>query len=361
MKYIVDDLPAWVQQQPNFVPLQPGQFLNPSNIRIGAATSKKEVRPKSNIAVAILDTGIQSDHPDLDSVISGTNCIDPGQSTEDDNGHGTGTAGIIGAVNKADIGVVGVAPSTAMYAVKVLDSRGVGSTATVICGLDWVLANRNPDGGPPIKVVNLSLGGPSGANRSPDPCPADCNCESPWHEAVCRLTKGAGITVVASAGNEAQSIARNWLAALPEAFTVTAMTDTDGRGGQKGPSPCIRGERDDRAASFSNFAVREAEKKHVIAAPGVCITTTFSDSQYTIFSGTSESAPYVSAVVALCYDTDSLSGPCSSMTPTQVIDYLRTQAKRRREAVPSSKFKGDPKDPIRDKYYGFLLWGGRKY
>ena len=83
-------------------------------------------------------------------VAGGVSCLGP--SSADDNGHGTHAAGTIGALDNA-IGVVGVAPGARLWAVKVLDARGDGSFSSVICGLDWVYANRGT-----IDVVNLSLG-----------------------------------------------------------------------------------------------------------------------------------------------------------------------------------------------------------
>jgi len=111
----------------------------------GASTA----REASAARVAVLDTGIDIDHPDL-RVTSGTNCITPGASPDDDDGHGTHVAGTIAAANEG-AGVVGVAPGTPLAAVKVLDGDGSGSYSSIICGIDRALAND-------IDVVNMSLG-----------------------------------------------------------------------------------------------------------------------------------------------------------------------------------------------------------
>ena len=115
-----------------------------------------------DVDVAVLDTGIAA-HPDL-TIAGGVSCL--GGGAADDNGHGTHIAGTIGALDNA-IGVVGVAPGARLWAVKVLDAQGNGSWSSVICGLDWVYANRDT-----IDVVNLSLGGDGAdsACRSPIPC-----------------------------------------------------------------------------------------------------------------------------------------------------------------------------------------------
>ena len=90
-------------------------------------------------AVAVIDTGIDLANPELDAV-SGINCVKPGTAAQDDNGHGTNVAGIIAARNTGS-GVVGVAPGTRVYAVKVLNNRAVGTLSQFLCGINWVAAN----------------------------------------------------------------------------------------------------------------------------------------------------------------------------------------------------------------------------
>lgn len=107
-------------------------------------------------SVAIIDTGIQPDHEDLEVVdgeavvsCSGSDCAEP---WDDDNGHGTHCAGIAGARNN-DVGVVGVAPEVDLYAVKVLGGGGSGSLSDVMAGIEWAADND-------VDVASLSLGGP---------------------------------------------------------------------------------------------------------------------------------------------------------------------------------------------------------
>ncbi|MFP5327222.1 MAG: S8 family serine peptidase, partial [Acidimicrobiia bacterium] len=106
-------------------------------------------------AVAVIDTGIDLDHPDLNVSSLGRNCTTE-RNTDDGNGHGTHVAGTIGAIDN-EIGVVGVAPGTPVIAVKVLTRSGSGSWSSVICGVDWVTAHADT-----IKVANMSLGGTGG-------------------------------------------------------------------------------------------------------------------------------------------------------------------------------------------------------
>lgn len=101
----------------------------------------------NGVRVAILDTGI-SPHPDL-FVAGGKSFSGYTSSYQDDNGHGTHVAGIIGAKNN-NIGIVGVAPGSQLYAVKVLDKTGTGSLSKIIEGIDWAITNK-------MDIINLSL------------------------------------------------------------------------------------------------------------------------------------------------------------------------------------------------------------
>ncbi|MDQ4124819.1 MAG: S8 family serine peptidase, partial [Actinomycetota bacterium] len=113
-----------------------------------------------DVDIAILDSGIDLDHPDL-NVVSSTNCAGGGPfggkctdgAGDDDNGHGSHVAGIAAARDNG-FGVVGVAPGARLHAVKVLDSRGSGYTSWIIAGIDWVTARSAT-----IEVANMSLGG----------------------------------------------------------------------------------------------------------------------------------------------------------------------------------------------------------
>ncbi|MEK6223046.1 MAG: S8 family serine peptidase, partial [Chloroflexota bacterium] len=106
-----------------------------------------------NVDVAVLDTGVDIDHPDL-NVVGGFNCTG-GQSSKynDGHGHGTHVSGTIGAIDNGS-GVVGVAPGARIWGIKVLNNGGLGSLSEIICGIDWVTANAST-----IEVANMSLGG----------------------------------------------------------------------------------------------------------------------------------------------------------------------------------------------------------
>ena len=328
--------------------LLPGEIVPTGISRIGSASaSGATARLASTAAVAVLDTGVDLTHQDL-RALHGTNCVNPAVAAQDDNGHGTHVAGTI-AANNAGAGVVGVSPGTSVYSVKVLDATGSGSYSQVICGIDWVTANATALG---IRVVNMSLGG-GGSN--------DGNCglsnQDALHLAICR-SSAAGVTYVVAAGNSGADISNFVPAAYPEVLTVTAMSDSDGAEGGIGGAPaCRTNERDDAAATFSNFARRGAELGHTIAGPGVCIYSTSRGGGYQTLSGTSMATPHVSGAVALCIGSGGVAGPCAALTAAQTIQRLRGDAQARTSASPSYGFAGDPSQPQRGRkaHFGYLV------
>jgi subtilisin family serine protease len=250
--------------------------------RIGADAPRNGARPpRAGSPVAVLDSGI-GPHPAL-NLVGGHNCMNDGTPFFGDGyGHGTHVAGIIGA-NGA---VPGVAPSTPLFAIKVLDSGGVGDLETVLCGLDWVAANHAQYG---IKVVNLSLGAPADSAE-----PESCGGPSALLNAICHLSDD-GVTVVTSAGNENEDARFTIPAKYEQAVTVGALTDTDGCRGGRGPaSSWGPRDRDDRKWIWSNHGPAVD-----VVAPGVDIRSTTPGGGYRLDSGTSMAAPHVAAAIAL--------------------------------------------------------------
>ena len=270
------------------------------------------VRESASGAVAVVDTGIDLDHPDL-NVAAGVNCV-ANAAPDDVHGHGTHVAGVIGARNNTT-GTTGVAPGTQLYAVKVLDDLGNGSTATVLCGAEWILANATAKN---ITVANFSLGGPGAASS----CAGD-----PEHQVFCRLAT-ARVVPVAAAGNAGVDFGATSTyevpAAYPQVLTVTAMADTDGLPGGTG-GPCAS-TPDERYADFSNYTTRAADEAHLVAAPGVCIRSAYRGGGTATMSGTSMAAPHVAALVALCKGEAGVAGPCAGLTTPQVIARMRVQS-----------------------------------
>ena len=225
--------------------------------------------------VAVLDTGIAA-HADLD-IAGGEGCVGTG-GYGDAAGHGTHVAGTIGALDDGQ-GVVGVAPGARLWAVKVLGDNGSGSWSSVICGLDWVYANRET-----IDVVNMSLGGTG----------SDGACgEDALHLAICNVVAG-GVPVVVAAGNDGRSAGGQVPATYDEVITVSAFADFDGRPGGGAQATCASGGRDDSFAGFSNYGADVD-----IAAPGVCIRSTVAGGGTGMMSGTSMAAPHVAGAAAL--------------------------------------------------------------
>ncbi len=320
-------------------PLVAGETVPTGVARIEAANGR-EAHQASSIGVAVLDTGIDLDHPDL-TVHDGKNCIASGPA-DDDNGHGTHVAGTIGARNQG-AGVVGVAPGTALYAVKVLNGSGTGLWSNIICGVDWVTANAASLG---IKVANMSLGGLADDYSN---CAGD-----PMHQAICNSTD-AGVVYTAAAGNNGW----DWGAPppdvpawFPEVLTVTAVADSDGAPGGTGGAPgCRPAEVDDKRASFSNFSREADDDGHAIAAPGICIRSTWPGGGYATLSGTSMASPHAAGLVALCLGEGGAGGPCTGLAPADVIQKIRADAQA--QATAANGFQGDPLQPL-GRYYGHL-------
>ncbi|CAN5565265.1 hypothetical protein BH23CHL6_BH23CHL6_04270 [soil metagenome] len=280
--------------------LQPQQ-VQPGTRRVRApGNPDRAVRPL-DVDIAILDTGIDPDHPDL-KVAGGYNCTDPSQSANGRRqpaawqdggfGHGTHVAGIAAARDN-NLGVAGVAAGARLWSVKVLDHQGLGYWSWVICGLDWVAGRSDPANSsvPLIEVVNMSLAG-GGTD--------DGNCglsnSDPLHRAICRVER-AGVTIVAAAGNAAEDTAAYVPAAYDEVIAVSAMADYDGKPGGLGVKPLAScAGADDAFASFSNFG-RDVD----LIAPGVCVLSTLPWDGYGRMSGTSMAAPHAAGGAALYY------------------------------------------------------------
>jgi subtilisin family serine protease len=260
--------------------------------RTGAIQSLSHRTNRINADVAILDTGIDRNHPDL-NVVGGYNCTSRNRNKwDDDDGHGTHVSGIVGALDN-NIGVVGVAPGVRLWSVKVLDSDGNGWLSWMICGIDWISAQRDPKTHRPlIEVANMSIS--FGVGAKPD---SSCrNGEDPLHQAICRSV-AKGITYVVAAGNDSRNARRNRPAAYDEVITVSAMADYDGKGGGLGkPSDSCptRYEPDDSFTNFSDFGPDVD-----LIAPGRCVLSTYMGKRYAFMSGTSMATPHVTGGAAL--------------------------------------------------------------
>lgn len=230
--------------------------------RIGAPSAWSS-STGAEVKVAILDTGIQHDHPDLAAnVKGGISVVGENYSTDnadwnDGHGHGTHVAGTVAAVNN-DVGVVGSAPDAWLYGVKVLFDDGEGPVSDVIEGIDWCVQNG-------MQVLNMSLG-------------TDEYVSS--FENACDQAYEAGLLLVAAAGNDGDGNPNTTELSYPAAFdSVIAVAATDSN---------------DQAPSWSNSGAFVE-----LAAPGVSVYSTYKGSNYTTKSGTSMAAPHVSGTAAL--------------------------------------------------------------
>ena len=209
----------------------------------------------AGLILAVVDTGVTAVGDLSTQVLPGRNFVSGSADARDDSniGHGTLVAGVAAATTNNGIGIAGAAWDTSVLPVKVLDSRGLGTDSQVAAGIVWAVDHG-------ARIVNLSLGGPG---------PGESLCDAVGY------ADSRGVLVVASAGNAATTNP-NYPAACPGAVAVSA-TDTHGD-----------------FAYFSSFGSWVS-----LAAPGVGILSTRNNNTYGTESGTSFSAPMVSAVAAL--------------------------------------------------------------
>ncbi len=236
--------------------------------RIDAEVVHGQVKGRG-VKVAILDTGIDLDHPDL-RVAGDVTFVPETTSGDDDHGHGTMVAGVVAALDN-DIGVIGVAPEAELYSVKVLNKNGAGVMSLILSGIEWAVDNN-------MQVINMSFGGILN-----------------WPLAVrIALQKAyqAGIVLVAGAGNAGDQ----GILFSPARFEpVIAVGAT---------------EQQDIRASFSGTG-----SALELMAPGVGIPSTSRGGGYSSGSGTSLSTPHVAGMAALLI----ASGVTSNIAVRQIL------------------------------------------
>ena len=205
-------------------------------------------------AVAVLDSGIDSNHPDLkENILKGRNFVQRGRPPEDDNGHGSHCSGIISASDN-DIGIVGVAPKCKIVPVKVLNNKGNGNAQWIAQGIRWAVDEH-------VDFINMSLGIPRPVRQV-------------QHAIDYAVSKG--IVVICAAGNVGRTKEIFYPAAYPSTIGVGAI------------------DQHRKRAVFSNTGSRLD-----FLAPGVDILSTVPDSWYATQSGTSMAGPFVAALCSL--------------------------------------------------------------
>ncbi|MFF0482791.1 S8 family serine peptidase [Streptomyces sp. NPDC004435] len=334
-----------------------------------SSTRSGDGRGSVDVKVAVLDSGIAGDVPDL-NVRGGVDCLSgspvvPGLSLQDPSIHGTPAAGIIGARDDGQ-GLVGIAPGTPLWSVKIADDTGgLITDASYMCAMDWLVATRtDADPSNDIAIANMSfISDPVVPPGDVDDGRCGTVSQDAAHLALCNVV-AQGITPVAAAGNVRVDIARVTPAGWNEVITATAMADYDGKpGGRKKPAVCYGvdegffGEADDLAAlEFSNFARSAADRRHTVAAPGVCMeASTPLPLHHSVVVGTSFAAPATSGVLALCIH----SGRCGDSDPARNLKTLVADARAYNEKQPHYGFFGDPHHPVPGRHYGPLVAADR--
>lgn len=204
--------------------------------------------------IAIVDTGVDAAHPDLQGkVLPGVDFVNGDNDPTDDQGHGTHVAGTAAAVTDNGLGIAGVAWEAKILPIKALSASGAGAHSWIANGIVWATDHG-------AHVINLSLGGPY--------------TSATLHQAV-EYAWDHGVVVVAAAGNGNTSNP-TYPAAYENVIGVSATTQNDQR------------------ASFSNYGSYIS-----VASPGVSILGTIRDDRYQAWSGTSMASPHVAGLVAL--------------------------------------------------------------
>ncbi|MET8130133.1 S8 family peptidase [Streptomyces sp. NPDC005065] len=252
-------------------------LLDRSTGQINAPTAWKAGYEGQGVKVAILDTGVDANHPDLAGRIAEAKDFSDSGNTVDHFGHGTHVASIVGGTGAASSGTRrGVADKADLLIGKVLGDNGYGSESQVIAGMEWAAGEQH------AKVVNMSLG-----------ADVDTDGTDPMSQAVNNLTASTGTLFVIAAGNSGPGRSTVGTPGAAEAALTVGAVD-----------------RDDSLAPFSSRGPRLGDwaVKPDVTAPGVGIVaaraagTTMGDpvdANYTAASGTSMATPHVTGAAAL--------------------------------------------------------------
>jgi subtilisin family serine protease len=225
---------------------------------ISAPAAWNTTTGSASVIVAVVDTGVDSSHPDLTGkVLAGYNFVANSTNASDDNMHGTFVSGIIAAGGNDGIGMAGVCWACKILPVKVLDSAGSGTTFNVARGIDYAVAHG-------AAVINLSLGASTGNST------LQAAVDNAW---------AAGVIVVAASGNSGGAV--SYPAAYDHAIAVGSVNSSK------------------QKSSFSSYGTQLD-----LMAPGGSVLGTLCTcgayhGGYGTGSGTSFSAPHVAGVVAL--------------------------------------------------------------
>ncbi|HUS71217.1 MAG TPA: S8 family peptidase [Anaerolineae bacterium] len=244
--------------------------------KIQAPAAWDQTTGTSDLIIAIVDTGVDLNHPDLnDKIVPGWDFVNDDKSAQDDHGHGTHVAGIAAAETNNSQGVAGVSWGARILPVKVLDGNGDGYYSDVARGVRFACDHG-------AKIINLSLGGD--------------NPSSTLKDALEQVYQD-GCLIMAAAGNGGGN-GVDYPAKYVQAIAVAATDRTDQR------------------ASFSDYG-----PEIDVAAPGVEIWSTLWPHTYDWKQGTSMSTPYVAGLAALLWSV------CPELSNTEVRSVIESTAK----------------------------------
>ncbi|MGM0901582.1 MAG: S8 family peptidase [Bacillota bacterium] len=220
------------------------------------------------IVVAVIDTGIDTNHPDLkDRIIGGRNFTTDFQGNpdlfEDNNGHGTHVSGTI-AASLNQQGVTGVAPKAKIVGLKALTGEGAGNYDWIITAINYAVDWRGPQN-ERVRVICMSLGGPSDVPE--------------MHQAIQHAVQ-QNISVVVAAGNEGDGEEETFEYAYPGAYNEVISVGAVSM--------------DFKLAPFTN-----THNEIDLVAPGVEVMSTYPGNKYAKLSGTSMAAPHIAGALAL--------------------------------------------------------------
>ncbi|WP_453994013.1 S8 family peptidase [Bacillus nitroreducens] len=248
--------------EPNYILMQNQQYPNDllyNDFQWNLRMIESEIgwgitQGSEKVKIAIIDTGVDLDHPDLvNRITDGYNIVKDNRIPDDDNGHGTHVAGIIASQTNNYEGTAGITWYNPIMPVKVMGEDGYGSTFDIARGIIWATDHG-------ASVINLSLGNYKGSKM--------------LKQAVDYAYRH-DVVMVAASGND-DSSQPSYPAAYPHVLSVAAVD--------------LNGDR----ANFSNYG------DYIdVSAPGVTIPSTYIDEQYAALSGTSMAAPHVAALAAL--------------------------------------------------------------
>jgi thermitase len=229
-----------------------------------------------DITIAVIDTGVDLDHPDLiNRLVEGYNIIGDNSNPDDDNGHGTHVAGIIASETNNREGIAGLTWFNKIMPIKAMSAEGYGTTFDISKGIIWAVDNG-------ADVINLSLGNYK---------------ESNVLKRAIRYAYNNDVVMIAAAGNDGTR-QPSYPAAYPEVLSVSAVN------------------YDGTLAEFSNYG------SYInISAPGVYIPSTYFNEQYASLSGTSMAAPHVAGLAGLIKSTN------PELTNKEVITIIQTSAR----------------------------------